>query len=178
MNAPLVERCQDRIAGVLTCYDRAVITCTLPGACHAAGMTSFLTAQTIRIDDYPRFAEPLRDRLRANAEKLAESAGAKIEHIAGHIFARRMPSRRSSRLVAIIPDWCMIFRSGNPVRLISLGTTSAPGKPTCARRQASVCTSTFISSTPSWGWSICAYRPGTRSDSSSTATAIAGWHRC
>ena len=74
MNAPLVERYRDRIAGVLTCYDRVVITGTLPGACHAAGMTSFLNAQHIRIFDYPRFAEPLRDRLRANAEKLAESA--------------------------------------------------------------------------------------------------------
>jgi hypothetical protein len=82
MNAPLVERYRDRIAGVLTCYDRVVITGTLPGACHAAGMTSFLNAQHIRIFDYPRFAEPLRDRLRANAEKLAESAGARIEYIA------------------------------------------------------------------------------------------------
>ena len=82
MNAPLVERYRDRIAGVLTCYDRIVITGTLPGACHAAGMTSFLNAQHIRIFDYPRFAEPLRDCLRANAEKLAESADAKIEYIA------------------------------------------------------------------------------------------------
>ena len=80
MNAPLVERYRDRIAGVLTCYDRVVITGTLPGACHAAEMTSFLNAQHIRIFDYPQFAEPLRDRLRANAEKLAESAGAKIEY--------------------------------------------------------------------------------------------------
>ena len=107
MNAPLVERYRDRIAGVLTCYDRIVITGTLPGACHAAGMTSFLNAQHIRIFDYPRFAEPLRDRLRANAEKLAESAGAKIEYIAkahirngcrrgGHQDARRS-SRAGSR---------------------------------------------------------------------------------
>jgi hypothetical protein len=37
MNAPLVERYRERIAGVLTYYDRIVITGTLPGACHAAG---------------------------------------------------------------------------------------------------------------------------------------------
>ena len=54
MNAPLLERYHDRIAGVLTCYDRMVITGTLPGACHAAGMTSFLNAKHIRIFDYPR----------------------------------------------------------------------------------------------------------------------------
>lgn len=82
MNAPILERYRDRIAGVLTCYDRIVITGTLPGACYAAGMTSFLNAQHIRIFDYPRFAEPLRDAIRANAEHLARAAGAKIEYIA------------------------------------------------------------------------------------------------
>lgn len=82
MNAPLLERYRDRIAGVLTCYDRIVITGTIPGACHAAGMTSYLNAHHIRIFDYPRFAEPLRDRIRANAEKLAEAAGARMEYIA------------------------------------------------------------------------------------------------
>jgi hypothetical protein len=82
MNAPLLERYRDRIAGVLTCYDRIVITGTLPGACYAAGMTSFLNAKHIRIFDYPRFAEPLRERIRAAAEKLATAAGAKVEYIA------------------------------------------------------------------------------------------------
>lgn len=81
MNAPLLERYRDRIAGVLTCYDRIVITGTLPGACYADGMTSFLNAKHIRIFDYPRFAEPLRDRIRAAAEKLATAAGAKVEFI-------------------------------------------------------------------------------------------------
>ena len=82
MNAPLLERYRDRIAGVLTCYDRIVITGTIPGACFAGGMTSYLNAHHIRIFDYPRFAEPLRDRIRANAEKLVEAAGVKIGHIA------------------------------------------------------------------------------------------------
>jgi hypothetical protein len=82
MNAPLLERYRDRIAGVLTCYDRMVITGTLPGACHHAGMTSFLNAHHIRIFDYPRFAEPLRERIRAGAEQLDSAAGAKIQFLA------------------------------------------------------------------------------------------------
>ena len=82
MNAPLLERYGDRIAGVLTCYDRMVITGTLPGPCYAAGMTSFLNARQIRIFDYPRFAEPLRDTIRANAEQLAEAASVKIDYLA------------------------------------------------------------------------------------------------
>jgi hypothetical protein len=66
---------------VLSCYDRPVVTGTLPGACYAQGMTAFLSAKGIRIFDYPRFAEPLRDAIRARAQELAESAGIEIEHI-------------------------------------------------------------------------------------------------
>lgn len=77
----LVERYDERIAGVLSCYDRIVITGTLPGVCHARGMTSFLYANAIRIFDYPQFAATLRDTVRENAAKVAEAAGVAIEHI-------------------------------------------------------------------------------------------------
>ena len=53
MKALSLERYRDRIAGVLTCYNRIVIMGTLSGACYAAGMTSFLNARHIRIFDYP-----------------------------------------------------------------------------------------------------------------------------
>jgi hypothetical protein len=41
-----------------------IIIGTLPGACYAHGMTAFLSARQVRIFDYARFAEPLRDRVR------------------------------------------------------------------------------------------------------------------
>ena len=47
--------------------DNAVPLVRLPGACCAGGMTSFLYAQGIRSFDYPRFAEPLPDRIRQRA---------------------------------------------------------------------------------------------------------------
>jgi hypothetical protein len=78
----LTERYRERLAGVLSCYDRIVITGTLPGACYAGGMTRFLSARQIQIFDYPRFAEPLRDRVRERAAELAGAAGIAIEHIA------------------------------------------------------------------------------------------------
>ncbi len=76
--ASLIDRYHNMIAGVLSCWDRVVIRGTLPGLCYADGMTSYLTAQHIRIFDYPRFAEPLRDVVRANAEKLAAKAGIRL----------------------------------------------------------------------------------------------------
>src|SRR5208283_2770703 len=57
------------------------ITGTVPGICHAKGMTSFLYANGIRIFDYPQFAATLRDRLRDNAAKVAKAAGVSIEHV-------------------------------------------------------------------------------------------------
>jgi len=79
--ALVTDRYHDRLHGVLNCYDRIIITGTLPGACYAQGMTAFLNVQQIRIFDYARFAEPLRERIRARAQELAAQRGAKIEHI-------------------------------------------------------------------------------------------------
>ena len=81
MRQPLTARYCERLAGVLSCYDRIIVTGTLPGACYAKGMTGFLSARQIRIFDYPRFAEPLRDRVRERAAELASAAGITIEHI-------------------------------------------------------------------------------------------------
>ena len=82
MTRALVDRYDDRIAGVLSCYDRVVITGTLPRVCYAAGMTGFLYAHEMRIFDYPKFAMTLRDQVRERAASLAAEAGIAIEHIA------------------------------------------------------------------------------------------------
>jgi len=66
---------------VLSCYDRVVITGTLPGVCYADGMTRLLHANGVRIFDYPQFAMMLRDRVRDRAALLATEAGVSIEHI-------------------------------------------------------------------------------------------------
>ena len=81
MSQSLMDRYDDRIAGVLSCYDRVVITGTLPGVCYADGMTRYLNANGIRIFDYPQFAMELRDRVRSGAASLAAEAGITIEHI-------------------------------------------------------------------------------------------------
>src|ERR1700677_4356184 len=82
MRASLTERYDDRIAGVLPCYDRVVITGTIRVICYAEGMTRFLYAKGIRMFDYPQFAMTLRDRVRDEAAALAAAAGVTIEHIA------------------------------------------------------------------------------------------------
>jgi hypothetical protein len=94
MTQSLTERYGDRIAGVLCCYDRVVITGTVPVICYAEGMTRFLYANGIRIFDYPQFAQTLRDRVRDRAASLAAAAGVTIEHIAkSHIRKEEVVAR-------------------------------------------------------------------------------------
>ena len=81
MTQALTERYADRIAGVLSCYDRLVITGTLPTVCYADGMTRYLNAEGIRIFDYPEFAKTLRELVRETAAALASEAGVEIEHV-------------------------------------------------------------------------------------------------
>ncbi len=63
---------KDKISGVLSCYDRIIISGTLPEICYAGGMTSYLYRQGVRIFDYPKFAEPFRDQIRQNAERISK----------------------------------------------------------------------------------------------------------
>jgi hypothetical protein len=94
MSQSLTERYDERIAGVLSCYDRLVITGTLPGVCYAEGMTRYLNANGIRIFDYPEFAKTLRDRVRDGAASLAAQAGVTIEHIGkAHIRKEEVVAR-------------------------------------------------------------------------------------
>lgn len=82
MLQPLIERYKDDLLGVLSCFDRIVITGTMPGACYAKGMTSYLYSRGIKIFDYAKtLADPIRNQLRDIAHELAEKNGIVIEHI-------------------------------------------------------------------------------------------------
>jgi len=77
----LTERYQRQIAGVLSCYDRIIIQGTVPKWCYASGMTEYFYAHQIRIFDYPKWAEPLRDTIRRNMERLAAQNEMQIEFV-------------------------------------------------------------------------------------------------
>ena len=98
MNA-FVQRHQEKITAVLSCFDRVVITGTLPDIGYAGAMAGYLSYHNIRLFDYPRWAEPLRDKLRDHAEQLANKAGIEIEFIRRH-----KAFRKEDRIKAIIAE--------------------------------------------------------------------------
>lgn len=92
----LTDRYANKINGALSCYDRVVFQGILPGLCYAEGMSRYLRANDIRIFDYPRFAEPLRNELRENAEQIAKSNNLEIE------FIRKKNFRKEKRVKDIL----------------------------------------------------------------------------
>ncbi len=76
-----IERHRSKIEGVTSCFDRLVLTGTIPGICYAEGMAGHLHSHNIRIFDYPQWATPLREEIRQNAEKIANDSGLEIEFV-------------------------------------------------------------------------------------------------
>jgi len=161
----LTERYRGRLAGVLSCYDRVIVTGTLSGARYAKGMTGLLSARQIRIFDYPRFAEPLRDRVRDRAAELARAAGVTIEHIVKNHIRKENVVAKVLAIRGDHPGLCISSRRWKPATATSPGTTSGRIVPSCGRIPANACITTSTSSTPSWACSICVCRRGVRSAS-------------
>jgi hypothetical protein len=127
----LTERYAAQIAGVLSCYDRLVITGTLPSVCFPEGMATFLRLHDVRLFDYPRFAEPLREAIRANAEQIAQENGLEIE------FIRSVGAfRKEDRIRALLeqrgnqPGLVHIFSAMEPCPAFTPWHDKASGKTT------------------------------------------------
>jgi hypothetical protein len=93
-----VEYFKEELKGILSCYDRVVISGNVQTWCYAKGMTHYLYRQNIRIFDYAKFAEPFRERIRVNTESLAKEAGIEIE------FVRKKGFRKETRIQAILKE--------------------------------------------------------------------------
>lgn len=94
----ITEQYKEQIRGTISCYDRLILRGTIPVWCFADIMTSFLHSKQIQIFDYPdKFANPLREEIRSNAERLAAENGLQIE------FIRRIKDfRKEDRIQAIL----------------------------------------------------------------------------
>ena len=92
----LSEKYRDQLDGVLSCYDRVIFSGNLQLLCYAKGMTHYLYEHDIRIFDYAKFAQPLSEQIRENAQPLAAEHGLTIEYI------RKKNFRKEDRIQAIL----------------------------------------------------------------------------
>jgi len=172
----LTERYQGQIAGVLSCYDRIIIQGTLPKWCYAKGMTDYCYEHQIRIFDYPKWAEPLRDAIRQNMERIAAANGTEI------VFIRSKKKFRQEKHVRPVLD-----QRGEEPGVVWILSAMEPGsryqpwhdqkthKTYLKPDDGNACTTTSISSTRIWACVTCGCRPGVPSGSSSIAMATVIW---
>ena len=105
----ITERYNDDIYGVLSCYDRILIHGNIIGWGFAEGMTAYLNSKGIRIFDFPKFAEPMKEIIRSNAEKTAAENNIEIEYI------RKTKAFRKDDMIAEI-----ISKRGNHPGLVHI----------------------------------------------------------
>jgi predicted transcriptional regulator len=77
----LTEKHSKDISCVLSCYDRIIIEGTLPELSHARGITAYLYSNEVKIFDYVKFAEPLKDIIKQNTEQIAKANNIAIEFV-------------------------------------------------------------------------------------------------
>jgi hypothetical protein len=79
--ANFIKQHNDKIEGMISCFDRVILTGTVEGLGYAQGITNYFYANKIRIFDFTKWAEPFRDEIRQNAEKISKENNLKIEFI-------------------------------------------------------------------------------------------------
>ncbi len=137
MAVQLTERYADKIRGTLSCFDRVVITGTIPQIGYADAMCAELWRRRIRIFDFTEFAQPLREEIRDNAERLAKENDLEIEFI-----KRRRDFRKERRVKEILrkrgehPGLVHIFSAMEPCSSFRPWYDKATGKLSLRHRES------------------------------------------
>ena len=90
-----VTRHQDRIAGILTGFDRMRFRGTLRSISHVKGLQFWLNQQHVLLKEFGRYAEQLSAQVTAHAHALANEHGRPFEYL-GSADISTTPLRRSS----------------------------------------------------------------------------------
>ena len=138
MQEGLLERYDNRISGVLGCFDRVVVTGTLTEIAFPDAMAARLHREGIRCFDIGKFAEPIRQRIRENALKVAAEEGIEIEYLSKSKGVRKedlvdkVLARRGNHpgLVHVLSvmEGCTAFKPWYDRRTKKVGLRMVPGK--------------------------------------------------
>lgn len=78
LNEIIEEIFGDKIAYVLSCNDWLVYTTSISEISNCQGLTSYLYRNNVKIFDYTKFAEPFKEAIQANAERIVKEHNAEI----------------------------------------------------------------------------------------------------
>lgn len=183
MDQSLMDRYAGQIAGTLSCYDRVVVTGTLPHACYPEGMTHYLHNQGIPIFEYPSFAEGLRDQVRKRAAELTAEAGISIEYISHRGIRKEEVVARVLRQRGEHPGLVHVLSAIEGCTCYRPRRDEATGLVSVKRRKGKCLHYYFYFMDPVFGLvhlrvptpAFAGAGSGRRSACSSASTATAGW---
>lgn len=124
----LTNRYENKILGVLSCFDRVVIQRILPKFCYAKGIAAYLSYKSIRIFDDPRFPDLLRDELGENAEWIASENGLEVELMGNKDFRKEKRIRKILKKRGHKPGLVHIFSAMKPCQTNKLRNDKQPHK--------------------------------------------------
>jgi hypothetical protein len=77
---PFLAKHQDKISGVLSCFDRVIFRGHLPLS-YEKGLSGFLYQQKVLLKDFKGYAPQIADRVRDHVKAIVEKAGAPFRHL-------------------------------------------------------------------------------------------------
>lgn len=88
-----LTRHEDRIAGILSGFDRMMFRGTLRSISYPAGLEAFLATRRVLLKDFGRFAQTVSDRVKAHAEAVARTHGRPFEYLASAATSKEDTAR-------------------------------------------------------------------------------------
>src|SRR5262245_48542147 len=77
---PFLVKHQDKVRGVLSCFDRVIFRGHLPLS-YPKGLQGFLFQQGVLLKDFKDYAPAVADRIKEHVKALVENAGAPYRHL-------------------------------------------------------------------------------------------------
>jgi hypothetical protein len=97
---PFVRKHQDKISGVLSCFDRVIVLGHLPLS-YPRGLEGFLYQQKVLLKEFKNYAPQIAERIKAHVKGLVLKAGAPFRHLPSkepmEEQARRMAAEKNLR---------------------------------------------------------------------------------
>ena len=166
-----VRKHQDRIHGVLSCFDRMLFRGYLP-IMSGWSMAQLLKAHEIDSSSVKPFLLLNAERVKSHAMALARKHGRPFEYL-GSKLRKEDAARRTAERDGIEDGLVCVFSALEPCRTFSLRFTTGQPYVQSAKRKCLHLYFYFIG-IATWVSSTFACRPGSRCRSRSTSTATSG----
>jgi hypothetical protein len=115
-----VTRHGDRIAGILSGFDRVLFRGTLRSISYVKGFEQFLSSQSVLYKDFVPFAERISERLKTHAMAVATEAGRPFQYLASPQVSKEDAARAIAARDGVREGLVCVLSTVEPCRTFSI----------------------------------------------------------